>query len=111
SAAVWVASEQPNAIHRIDPQTNKEVATISLPGDPCAGLAAGLGDLWVPLCGKAPTLAKINLRSNEIEAVFAVGPPAPEGGIATSADNVWMVTDKNGSLARIDPQSGKVRQV
>jgi virginiamycin B lyase len=110
-AAVWVASEQPNAIHRIDPKTNKKVADIALPGDPCAGLAAGLGDLWVPLCGKPAALAKINLRSNKIEAVFAVGPAAPEGGIATSADSVWMVTDNNGSLARIDPHSGMVRQV
>jgi len=109
--AVWVASEKPNAIHRIDPKTNKEVANIALPGDPCAGLTAGLGDLWVPLCASPPALAKINLHTNKIESVFAVGPPAPEGGIATSADSVWLVTDKNGSLARIDPRSGAVRQV
>ena len=43
SSAVWVASEQPNAIHRIDPKQNKQVADITLPHDPCAGLAAGLG--------------------------------------------------------------------
>jgi hypothetical protein len=37
--AVWVASSKPPSVHRIDPKTNKEVAVIPLPGDPCAGLA------------------------------------------------------------------------
>jgi streptogramin lyase len=109
-AAVWVASEKPNAIHRIDPETNKQTADIALPGDPCGGLAVGLGDLWVPLCGPMPSLAKIDLQSNQIVSVFPVGPPGPEGGIAASRDSVWLITDKNGTLARIDPASGHIRQ-
>jgi streptogramin lyase len=109
-ASVWVASEKPNAIHRIDPKTNKQTADIGLPGDPCGGLAVGLGYLWVPLCGPMPSLAKIDLQTNEIASVFPVGPSVPEGGIAVSRDSVWLVTDKNGTLARIDPASGQVRQ-
>jgi sugar lactone lactonase YvrE len=37
--AVWVASSNPASVHRIDPNTNKEVAIVPVPGDPCAGLA------------------------------------------------------------------------
>jgi streptogramin lyase len=108
--AVWVASLQPNVLHRIDPQTNQIVATVPLPGNPCSGLAAGLGSLWVPLCGPAPRLAKIDLATNRIVAVFMIGPAAGEGGVAVSPDSVWLVTDRNGTLARINPRDGSVRQ-
>jgi streptogramin lyase len=109
--AVWVASLQPYVLHRVDPITNREVATVTLPGNPCSGLAAGLGSLWVPLCGPTPSLAKIDLATNAISAVFKIGPPAEEGGVAVSTDSVWLVTDKVGSLARINPADGSVRQV
>jgi streptogramin lyase len=108
--AVWVGSSGPNAVHRIDPKTNTRVATVALGGEPCAGLATGFGSLWVPLCGKSATLAKVDLNSNEVARVFRIGPAAPEGGIATSPDSVWLVVDKKGSLARIDPASGALRQ-
>jgi hypothetical protein len=47
--AVWVASSKPASVHRIDPKTNKEVAIVPVPGDPCAGLAFGFGTLWHPV--------------------------------------------------------------
>jgi len=108
--AVWVASTGPYAVHRIDPATNKLLATVTLPGEPCAGLATGFGSLWVPLCTSTPSLAKIDLVANRLAAVFSVGPAAPEGGITTSADSVWLIMDKSGTLARIDPATGAIRQ-
>jgi virginiamycin B lyase len=108
--AVWVGSTGPNAVHRIDPKTNREVATVILPGEPCAGLAIGFGSLWVPLCAAAPSLAKVDLVANRLTAIFAVGPAAAEGGITTGAGNVWLIVDKVGTLARIDPATGAIRQ-
>lgn len=110
SNAVWVGSTGPYAVHRIDPKTNKLVATVELPGEPCAGLATGFGSLWVPLCSQPSALAKVDLNRNGLSAVFKIGPAAAEGGITTSPDSVWLVVDKNGSLARIDPGTGTVRQ-
>jgi streptogramin lyase len=109
--AVWVGSTGPNAVHRIDPKRNKLVATVNLAGEPCAGMTTGFNHLWVPLCGNPPTLARVDLQSNALTAVFKVGPAAAEGGVTTSADSVWLVLDKDGTLARIDPKSGAVQQV
>jgi streptogramin lyase len=109
--AVWVGSTGPNAVHRIDPKTNKVVATVELTGEPCAGLAVGFGSIWVPLCGRPSTLAKVDGTRNVVSAIFETGPAAREGGITTSTDSVWLVTDKEGSLARIDPYTGAVRQI
>ncbi len=108
--AVWVGSTGPYAVHRIDPNTNKLVATVVLPGEPCAGLATGFGSLWVPMCTAMPSLAKVDLAANRLTAVFPVGPGAAEGGVATGAGSVWLIVDKMGTLARIDPGTGNVRQ-
>ena len=107
--AVWAAAAGPFAVHRIDPKTNQRVASVALPGEACAGLALGFGSLWVPLCTAKPSLAKIDLAGNRLTAVFPVGPAAAEGGVTTSADSVWIVIDKSGTLAKIDPATGTIR--
>lgn len=108
--AVWVGSTGPFAVHRIDPVTNAEVATVEVPGEPCAGLAAGFGSIWVPLCGAPNALARIDATTNRLAAVYPVGPAGAEGGVATDGRNVWMVVDSKGDLARIDPGTGHVVQ-
>ena len=108
--AVWVGGTGPNAVHRIDPVTNKEVATVKLAGEPCAGLAVGFGSVWIPLCTQPTTLAKVDLRRNTVTALIPTGPAGPEGGVAAGGDSVWLVVDSAGSLARIDPDTGAVRQ-
>jgi DNA-binding beta-propeller fold protein YncE len=107
STAVWIGGKGPYSVSEIDPQTNK-VTRVELPGDPCAGLAADADNLWAPLCGKTPKLARVDLRKRALTGVFNVGPAAPEGGIAVGAGSVWMIVDKKGSMARIDPANGSI---
>lgn len=109
-AAVWVGSTGPYAVHAIDPATNKLIATVALPAEPCAGLAVGFDSLWVPLCGKSGGLARVDLKSHALVAKYNVGPATAEGGVTTGSGSVWMVL-RSGSLARIDPSDGAVRQV
>ena len=108
--AVWVGSSKPASVHRIDPLRDKEVAVVPLPGEPCAGLAFGFGSLWVPLCGKPNSIARVDAGTNRISAILPAGPAGPEGGIAVSGDSVWIVSDDAGTLLRIDPATNQVRQ-
>lgn len=108
--AVWVASTKPYAVRRIDPAINGIVATVKVSREACSGLASGFGSIWVPVCGKKPALVRIDAAKNAISATLPIRPAGPEGGIATSEDSVWMVTDKNGTLTRIDPSVNNVRQ-
>ena len=108
--AVWVASSQPFAVHRIDPVANKIVATVKIPGEACSGLASGFGSIWVPVCGAKPELVRIDAATNAISATLAVAPAGPEGGITASNDSIWMMTDTQGTLARIDPATNSVGQ-
>src|SRR5258708_9135476 len=79
--AVWVGSTGPDAVHRIDPRTNKLVATVELAGEPCAGLAVGFGSVWIPLCSKPATLAKVDGTRNVVSDLFQTGPAAVASGI------------------------------
>ena len=84
---------------------------MAVPGEPCAGLAAGFGSLWVPLCGKTNSLARVDLSTNRVSSILPVGPALAEGGIAAGGDSLWMIIDSKGGLARINPLTGLVRQV
>jgi virginiamycin B lyase len=108
--AVWVGASGPFAVARIDPVTNRRVATVRLPGEPCSDFAVGFGSVWIPLCKPAPGLARIDSESNRLVQVFNIGPVQPEASITTSADSVWMTVGKQGALERIDPATGAVRQ-
>jgi len=108
-SAVWVASTKPYDIVRIDPATNKIVARVSISDDACSGLAFGFNSVWVPVCGRKPALVRIDAMKNTISSVLPIPPAGEEGGIAASDDSVWMVTDKNGTLVRVDPSTNGVR--
>ena len=107
--AVWVTNDKPKAVQRIDPRTNKVVAKIEFPSDPCSGLAFAFNTLWVPLCGDPKSLARVDPATNKITATITVGPADSEGGITASDDSIWIISDENGTLLRIDPTTNTVR--
>ncbi|MGA3190568.1 MAG: hypothetical protein ABSF22_25975 [Bryobacteraceae bacterium] len=104
--ALWVTSSPKNAVYRLDIKTNQVAAIVTVGKKPCSGLAAGFGSIWVPNCGDK-ALSRIDIKTNRVIATLPFGPADSEGGIATSLDSVWMLTDKKGVLSRIDPVSGK----
>lgn len=109
---VWVSNSPKDTVHRLDPKTNTVVATITVGRHPCSGLAAGFGSLWVPNCGdksgEPKSVSRVSLKEGKVEATLPFGVPESEGGIAAGAGSIWMMTDKNGTLARIDPATNKV---
>jgi virginiamycin B lyase len=105
--ALWVANGPRNAVHRLDVNTNRIAATITVGKKPCSGLTAGFGSIWSPSCGDR-NLVRINMKTNEIEATIAAAPGESEGGIAASDDAIWLVTDAMGILSRIDPKTNSV---
>jgi virginiamycin B lyase len=108
--SVWAAGSKPFSLQRIDPTTNKVLATVPLPGEACSGLVSAFGSVWVPLCGKQPSMARVDIRNNQIGKILPIGPAGPEGGVAASADSIWIVTDAKGILSRIDPSTNTEQQ-
>jgi virginiamycin B lyase len=108
--SVWFATSEPNTLQRIDALTNNVISKLDLPGEACSGLAFGFDSVWVPLCAKQPALVRVDSLTNRIIANLPFGPPSPEGGIAVSDDSIWIVTDENGTLTRINPKTNTVQQ-
>ncbi len=108
--AVWVTNDHLRAVQRIDPRANKLVAKIEFASKPCSGLSFAFGTLWVPLCGQPKSLARIDASTNEVVATLPVGPADSEGGITASEDSIWLISDDNGTLLRIDPVTNTVCQ-
>src|SRR5438477_10444221 len=61
--AVWVTTSSLNRVTRLDATSNS--IGISIPvGDPCSGLAAGFGSLWIPSCADH-TVVRANLKTGQ----------------------------------------------
>jgi len=109
--AVWVGASGPNKVHRIDLATGEDSPSLTLPGNPCAGLVAGFRSLWVPVCDKkrGNRTLRVSLKGRRLIWVMPYGAPA-EGGIAASKDSIWFPIDRAGTLVRIEPKDGRLRR-
>jgi virginiamycin B lyase len=104
---VWISNKPANNITRIDPKTNRIIATIEVGKGPCAGLTIGFGSVWTPLCADG-VVWRIDPQSQKMIASVATGVADTEGGIAAGEGSVWMPSAPSGLLARIDPATNKV---
>ena len=102
--SVWVANATDSTLARIDPGSGRVVATIPLGSTP-TGLAAGDGGVWVTGADTGD-LALVNPRTNRVSRAIPVG--SAQAGVAVGAGSVWAA-EASGTVARIDPRTGKVR--
>src|SRR5262245_46205510 len=105
--AVWISNQAKNSISRIDPASNKVVATVKVGRAPCSGLAVGFGAVWVPSRGDA-RVDRVDAATNKVVAQIATPVGDSEGGIAAGEGGVWMVADEAGTLLHIDPQRNEI---
>ncbi|MBK5254644.1 MAG: hypothetical protein JJE39_01280 [Vicinamibacteria bacterium] len=103
--AMWISSRSTGVVIRLDPQTNKVVATISGPKTSCVGSAADFSALLIPQCG-APGLSRIDTKTNAVMDSIATDVSSDATSIATGIGSIWILTDGAGTLARIDPLAG-----
>jgi virginiamycin B lyase len=91
AGAVWIT--QQNAIARIDPSSNRIVATIRVPA--CEATDFGFNAVWTATCGPRRGLTRIDAKTNRVTGSLrlAVAVPDGEGSIAAGLGSVWVVTD------------------
>jgi streptogramin lyase len=104
AGAIWVASDKSGLVARIDPATNKVVASIKVEPGSCY-LAFGEGALWVVSAG-SQTVQKVDPATNTAVVTTKLG-EAP-GFLAAGEGSVWVQEQGDGTVARIDPATGAV---
>jgi virginiamycin B lyase len=103
---VWVSNSPKGTVSRLDPGSSAAI-TFTAGKNPCSGLAAGFGSVWVPNCGDS-TIARLDLKDGKNQATFPLTIADEEGGVAIGAGSFWILTDTKGTLARVDPATNKV---
>jgi YVTN family beta-propeller protein len=104
--AVWVANKLDNSLSRIDPQTNRVVATVAA-SDGVADLAVGRDGVWTGGDRRGVArVVRIDSRTNRVVATVPI--THQPSGLAVTDDAVWVTSFVGGTLWRIDPQANMV---
>jgi virginiamycin B lyase len=103
---VWTNSRAWDLVSRMDPYTNRTVATVPV-RSPCSGLVIAEGTLWVPSCVEK-VVYRIDTTTNMVVAKVPVSPAHNEGGIAYGAGSIWLPSDPKGVVTRIDPATNGI---
>jgi virginiamycin B lyase len=104
--AIWVANKLDNSVSRIDPKTNRVVATIPV-ADGVADLAVGRDGVWTGGDRRGVArVVRIDPGTNRVVATVPVG--AQPSGLAVTDDAVWVTSFVGRTLWRIDPQTNQV---
>jgi virginiamycin B lyase len=107
--AAWVAGQ--GELVRIDPQTNRVVATIPTPvSGENASIAFGEGAVWVTSGQTNGVVYRIDPAANRVTAT--IGVPGGAFGIVVAAGTVWVTQylpePDPGHVARIDAHSNRL---
>lgn len=105
--ALWFTHHPSNTLNRLDPKTNTIIARIPVGKRPCSGMVYGFDSMWLPHC-EEKALYRVSTKDNRVVATIPVSPAASEGGLTSSKEAVWMLTDSKGILSRIDPKTSRV---
>jgi virginiamycin B lyase len=110
--SVWLSKSESHAVLRIDPATNRLVATIPVGSDPELGIGIGFGAVWIA-DPKDHSLTQIDPKTNRVVRTLAVDLAGEtEGSIGVGEGGIWLLTNRqgadSGTLSRVDPVSGQV---
>jgi DNA-binding beta-propeller fold protein YncE len=102
AGSIWVGSDKSGLLARIDPTTNKVIASIKVEPGSCY-LAFGEGALWAVSAGSA-TVQKVDPATNTAVVTTKLG--RMPGFLAAGEGAVWVQEQGDGTVARIDPATG-----
>jgi len=102
--SVWVSNTGRDSVSRIDPATNKVVATIRVGSAPF-GVAVGVGAVWVTN-QDGNTVSRIDPSRNRVAATIRVG--MLPIGVAITPGAVWVGNHHGDSVVVIDPTTNEV---
>ena len=107
---VWVLSDVKGMLKKIDPGTNKVVASIHVKPNSFAAMA-GHGSIWITNTGDVKvnengSLQRIDPKTNKVVNTIAVG--RQPRFLAVGEGGVWVFNQADGSVSRVDPQTNKV---
>ncbi|HEX6488704.1 MAG TPA: hypothetical protein VF137_07520 [Candidatus Dormibacteraeota bacterium] len=103
--AVWVLRTDNDTLMRLDPVTDRLVATVPI-GMPGWDLTASATDVWVTSYFDN-AVVHVDAVANRVIATLNGFPDGPTG-IATGFGSVWVASSRTASLVRLDPRTNRI---
>lgn len=108
--SVWVTSTTRGVVYRIDPSTDRVIATVQV-GAPVQGIAVGMGGVWVTRALPGPgQLIAIDPRENRVTRPPIQVGPGP-GQVVDGLHSLWVQNTSPSSVMRVDPAGDRVTTV
>lgn len=116
--SIWLGDQGSDSLLRLDPRTYEVIARTKLPGTPRA-LAAGGGAVWVPVTTHTAVgrlrLVKVDAESGVVLSEIDLGGGSLgftfTGAVAYGEGAVWVVTQREADLIRVDEETEEVERV
>src|SRR5918996_351759 len=105
---VWVGVDEEDAVKRIDPDSGEVAVSIDVSEGADGSLAVGEGFVWVR--SDIDTVTKIDPGSQQVVGNPIEVPIDSEGELAVGEGSIWTANASSDSVARIDPDTGRVRE-
>jgi DNA-binding beta-propeller fold protein YncE len=107
--AIWVADSGEDTVTRVDPRSRELSEPIPVGQEP-NDIAVGEGFVWTANCGctrdaERFDVSRIDPGSREERRIRVQPYPI---GIGTGDGNVWVTSDTEGTVQRIDPRAAQV---
>lgn len=102
--SIWVSNYGDSTVSRIEPATNRVVATVRLGGSLAAGLAYADGAMWV--VDSPRSIVRVDVTTNRVVARLNL--PKAASGVAYAPGSVWVSCVGSNVVVRIDTAANRV---
>lgn len=104
--AVWVTNE--GRVEKLGLGEPQPVVTAAMP-EPCGAMTVAFNAVWVADC-KDAAVYRLNRYDGSVIAIIRSGLADRQGelSLAAGAGSIWVLSDADGVLSRIDPRSNTV---
>jgi hypothetical protein len=96
-------TQRKDILERIDPATNRTLATIQAHGDIQAPIAISGQDVWASAdegSGAACNVIRVNAQVNRLQGILQASGCQ---GMLQSAGSIWLVNGPSGSITPVTP--------
>jgi streptogramin lyase len=105
---LWVGVDEEDAVKRIDPDSGDVADSIEVSEGADGSLVVGEGFVWVR--SDSDTVTKIDPGSRQVVGNPIEVPFDSQGELAVGEGFIWAANAGAESVARIDPETGRVRE-
>jgi serine protease Do len=107
--AAWVLNSVDETVSRIDPTSDKVVATVRLPdlSSPPRSVAATASAVWLP----DADLGLVRIDPGTNRAMIVSVPGCCSGPVTAAAGAIWAADSRSGTLLRFEPASHRIVRI